>query len=130
MINRIASERPTYGYRRVWAVLRNQGIRVNSKAVEIVLWENNLSLPYASPIGSAQLWKTEFTYIHTEEGITYLMPIKDCFAKNWQGYNFSMSFLASDAIRAVEDAVMRAFDGEVPKGLILRKDNCPKYIAK
>ena len=29
----IASERPTYGYRRVWAVLRNSGISVNMKTV-------------------------------------------------------------------------------------------------
>ena len=58
------------------------------------------------------------------------MAIKDCFTKEWQGYNFSMSFLASYAIRAVEDAVLRAFDGEVPKGLILKTDNGPHYIAK
>jgi len=45
MINRVASERPTYGYRRIWAVLRNQSISVNSKTVESVLRENNLSLP-------------------------------------------------------------------------------------
>ena len=31
-IIRVASERPTYGYRRVWAVIRNNGIRVNRKA--------------------------------------------------------------------------------------------------
>ena len=47
MIKMIAAEGPTYGYRRVWAVLRNGGVRVNSKTVESVLKENNLSLPYA-----------------------------------------------------------------------------------
>ncbi|MEM3449795.1 MAG: IS3 family transposase, partial [Nitrososphaerota archaeon] len=36
-IIRIASERPTYGYRRVWAMIRNNGIRVNRKAVRRVL---------------------------------------------------------------------------------------------
>ena len=32
-IKDITSERPTYGYRRVWAILRNQGIKVNRKTV-------------------------------------------------------------------------------------------------
>ena len=31
-IKSIASERPTYGYRRVWAVLRNSGTKVNVNA--------------------------------------------------------------------------------------------------
>ena len=44
-INDIASERPTYGYRRVWAILRNQGTMVNQKTVRKVLKESNLNLP-------------------------------------------------------------------------------------
>ncbi|MCL4413110.1 MAG: IS3 family transposase [Candidatus Thermoplasmatota archaeon] len=64
-----ASERPTYGYRRVWAMLRNNGTRVNRKAVRRVLTEKNLSLPYAKhkgrtksrnlfcPTGPDQLWE-------------------------------------------------------------------------
>ena len=142
MIKMIASERPTYGYRRVWAVLRNGGVRVNSKTVESVLKENNLSLPYARhrgrtktrnlfhPTGPDQLWETDITYIPTAQCLTYLMAIKDCFTKEWQGYNFSRSCLSSDAIRAVEDAVLRAFDGEVPDGLVLRVDNGPQYISQ
>ena len=37
-IKHIASERPTYGYRRVWAVLRNRGTRVNQKTVRKYSW--------------------------------------------------------------------------------------------
>ncbi len=36
-IKGIAAERPAYGYRRVWAVLRNQGTRMNQKTVRKVL---------------------------------------------------------------------------------------------
>ena len=130
-----ASERPTYGYRRVWAVLRNNGTRVNRKAVRRVLRDRNLSLPYARhkgrtrsrnlfhPTGPYQLWETDITYILTQQGMTYLMAIKDCFTKEWQGYSYSRSCLSRDTVRAVEDAVMRAFDEEVPEGLILRTDN-------
>lgn len=142
MIKRIASERPTYGYRRIWAVLRNQGIRVNSKTVESVLREDSLSLPYARrrgrtktrnlfrPTGPDQLWETDINYIATQQGMTYLMAIKDCFTKEWQGYNFSRSRLVSDAVRAVEDAILRTFDGQVPDGLVLSVDNGPQYISQ
>ena len=46
-----ASERPTYGYRRIWAMLRNNGTNVNRKAVRRVLRDRNLSLPYAKHRG-------------------------------------------------------------------------------
>ncbi|MEM3844852.1 MAG: hypothetical protein QXU98_04035 [Candidatus Parvarchaeota archaeon] len=52
------------------------------------------------------------------------MAINDFFTKEWQGYNFSRSCLMN-AVRAVEDAVMRAFDGKVTDGLVLRTDISP-----
>ena len=67
-IKGIASERPTYGYRRVWAILRNQGTKVNQKTVRKVLKDNNLNLPASKhrgraktrnllrPQGADQLW--------------------------------------------------------------------------
>ncbi|MDA8055880.1 MAG: integrase core domain-containing protein [Thermoplasmatales archaeon] len=30
----------------------------------------------------------------------------------------------------MEDAILRAFDGEVPDGLMLRTDNGPQYISQ
>ena len=44
-IKDIASDRTTYGYRRVWAVLRNSGTEVNQKTVRKVLKDNKLNLP-------------------------------------------------------------------------------------
>ena len=95
-IKDIASERPTYGYRRVWAILRNQGTAVNQKTVRKVLKDNNLILPASKHRGRTkarnlfhtqradQLWQTDITYIPTESGMTYPMCIKDCFTKEWQ----------------------------------------------
>ena len=79
------------------------------------------------PTGPDQLWETDITYIPTESGMTYPMCVKDCFSKEWQGYNHANSCMASDAIGSVEDAVMRTFDGDVPEGLVLRVDNGPRY---
>ena len=95
-IREIASERPTYGYRRVWAILRNHGTKVNQKTVRKVLKNNNLSLPASKyrgrtksrnlfkPVKPDQLWETDITYIPRESGMTYLMCIKDTFTKEWQ----------------------------------------------
>ncbi|MEM3191188.1 MAG: IS3 family transposase [Candidatus Parvarchaeota archaeon] len=92
-IIRVTSERPTYGYRRVWAMIRNNGIRVNRKAVRRVLRERNLSLPYSKhrgrtesrnifhSAGPDQLWETDITYIPTAQGLTCITTIKDCFTK-------------------------------------------------
>ena len=138
----IASERTTYRYRRVWAVLRNSGTEVNQKIVRKVLKDNNLNLPAFKhrgrtkarnlfrPHGPDQLWQTDITCIPTESGMTYLMCIKDCFTKEWQGYRYSRSCMARDAIRSVENAVLLAFNGSVPEGLVLRTDNGPQYISK
>ena len=38
--------------------------------------------------------------------------------------------MARDAIRSVENAVLLAFNGSVPKGLVLRTDNGPQYISR
>ena len=62
--------------------------------------------------------------------MTYLKAIKDCFTKEWQGCHYSRSCLSGDAIKAVEDAVLRAFGGEVSESFTLRKDNGPQYIAQ
>ena len=37
--------------------------------------------------------------------------------------------MARDAIRSVENAVLMAFNGTVPEGLVLRKDNGPQYTS-
>ena len=81
------SGRPTYGYRRVWAILRNSGTHVNRKTVGKVLKDSNLNLSdrrhrgrtksgnLFESNGPDQLWETDITYIPTESGITYLMCI-------------------------------------------------------
>ena len=102
-----------------------------------MLKDNNLSIPASKhkgrmntrnlykPIGPDQLCETDITCIPTESGMTYLMCIKDCFTKEWQGFHYSRSCMAKDAIRSVENAVLVAFNGSVPEGLILRTDNGP-----
>ena len=139
---RIAEERTTYGYRRIWALLRNSGTHVNVKAVRRIMKRNNLSLPYAKhknrtrrrdltkPDNINRLWETDIHYIGTvKEGMAYLMSIKDCFSKAWISYELSRSCTAKDCMKAVEKAYAGRFTSSGPARLILRTDNGPQYIA-
>ena len=115
---------------------------MNQKTIRKVLKDNKLNLPASKnrgrtesrnlfkPTGPDQLWETDIAYIPTESRVTYLMCIKDCFTKEWQGYHYPRSCMARDAIRSVENAVLMAFNGTVPEGLVLRIDNGPQYISK
>ena len=89
-IIRISAERTTYGYRRIWALLRNSGIHVNIKTVRRIMRRNSLALPYArhknrtrtkdltKPDNTDRLWETDIHYVSTvHDGMAYLMSIKD-----------------------------------------------------
>ena len=139
----LSGERTTYGYRRIWTLLRNSGIHVNIKSVSREMRRNSISLPYArhrnhtrsknltKPETLNTLWETDIHYISTSrEGMVYLMSIKDCFSKRWISYEISRSCTAKDCIRAVEKAYAIRFPHGVPHNLVLRTDNGPQYISR
>ena len=139
---RLSSERTTYGYRRIWALLRNSGIHVNIKTVRRIMRRNSLALPYArhrnrtrrknltKPDNTDRLWETDIHYVSTvHDGMTYLMSIKDCFSKKWISYEFSKTCTAKDCIRAVEKAYAIRFPDGNHNDLILRTDNGPQYVS-
>ena len=144
IINKIIElcrERVTYGYNRIWALLRNSGILIARKTVYKIMKNNNLSLPVHSHRDRKELklltadkpemvLETDITYIPTRNGMTYLMCIKDIFSKEWYGYNYNTSCTAKDAINAVNDSIIRKFQGKVPDGITLRTDNGPQYISR
>ena len=91
---RLSSERTTYGYRRVWALMRNSGTHVNIKTVLRIMRRNSLALPYArhknrtrrrdltKPDNTDRLWETDIHYVSTvHDGMAYLMSIKDMHGK-------------------------------------------------
>ncbi|MEM0134009.1 MAG: IS3 family transposase [Thermoplasmatales archaeon] len=43
----IAEKRTTYGYMRIWAILRNSGTVTNIKTVRRIMKKHNLAIPYA-----------------------------------------------------------------------------------
>ena len=114
----LCRERVTYGYNRIWALLSNSGIRIARKTVYKIMKNNNLTLPLHNHKNKRELkllranrpemlMETDITYILTNNGMTYLMCIKDVFSKEWYGYNYNTSCTARDAINAVDDAIIR-----------------------
>ena len=125
----LCRERVTYGYNRIWALLRNSGIRIAKKTVYKIMKNNNLTLPVHSHKNRKELKllradrpemliETDITYIPTNNGMTYLMCIKDVFSKEWYGYSYNTSCTAKDAINAMDDSIIRKFNGTVPDNIL------------
>ncbi len=143
-IREICSERVTYGYRRVWALLRNDGIHMNPKTVQRIMKGEKLSLePHihrrgkewkhlSHPHGPDELWETDLTYIPTiDDGMTYLFNVKDCFTKEWMGYFYSRTCNRRDALRSVENSVSdhERFPEATANRIVLRSDNGDQYTS-
>ena len=86
-IKELCKERVTYGYNRIWALLRNSGIRIARKTVYKIMKNNNLTLPVHSHKNRRELKllkadkpemliETDITYIPTNNRMTYLMCVK------------------------------------------------------
>ena len=142
IINRIfeiSGKRVTYGHRRIWAVLRNEGTKINIKTVWRIIKSRNLQLPYAKhknrtnkrnltkPSDINQLWETDIHYVRTYNGIYYLMAVKNCFSKRWLSYNFSRACTAKDCVKPIEDAYAIRYTNSNLNNLVLRTDNDPVY---
>ncbi len=116
-IERVLSEWPSYGYRRVTAELRRTGIVVNHKRIARLMRENRLSVkprksrsksatpeiapPFPNlatsivPDGPDQLWVGDITYIRLCSGFVYLAVLIDAWSRRVVGYAVSQAMYAS-----------------------------------
>ena len=112
----ISGKRVTYGHRRIWAVLRNEGTNININTVKRIIKSRNLQLPYAKHKNRTnkrnltrleninKLWETDMRYVRAHNGMYYLMAVKDCFSKRWLSYNFSSTCTTNDCVKPIEEA--------------------------
>ena len=113
-ITTICEEFEAYGYRRVGAELRHQGLVVNAKKVRRLMREHELQpkrrrrfvattdSDHGYPIfpnlakdmaidGPNQLWVADITYITIATGFIYLAAILDAWSRRVVGYAISRS---------------------------------------
>jgi putative transposase len=139
-IQRLIRLHPTFGYRRIWALLRfREGIRVNRKAVYRVLklksWfvHQRRVTPRPRVRGwpsraarSNQRWAMDVTHIPCgQDGWAHLVAVLDCHDREVVGYEFALRGRAREAERALEEACIRRFGTLRPEGPtpIVRSDN-------
>jgi putative transposase len=139
-LQRLITQHPTFGYRRLWALLRfREGLRINRKAVYRVLavkgWfvTQRATTPRPRVQGrrsrasrSNERWAMDVTHIDCgADGWAHLAAVIDCHDRELVGYEFARRGRAKEAERALEAACIDRLgtlrpDGGTP---LLRSDN-------
>lgn len=131
-----AASRRTYGSRRVWLGLREQGIRTSRKRVERLMRQRGLrsvrarqrrvgltkagQSAYVAPNRLKQdftaarkneTWVADTTYVPTREGWLYLVSVLDLFSRQVVGWAMGERHDAELATSALDMALRRARPG-------------------
>ena len=131
---------PTYGYRRLWALLRyREGLVVNRKAgyraLRLKRWMVHQRTRTPRPraqrlrsraVQSNQRWAMDVTHIPCgRDGWGHLTAVIDCHDREIVGYEFALRGRAKEAERALEAACRARFGTLRPTEAtpILRSDN-------
>ena len=138
----ICDEFEAYGYRRVGAELRHQGVIVNHKKIRRLMRERDLQPKrrrryvattdsnHDSPIfpdrardlvigGPNQLWVADITYIAITGGFVYLAVILDAWSRRVVGYAISRAIDARLAAAALKAAIQAR---SPPEGCVHHSD--------
>jgi len=138
-LHQLIQQYPTFGYRRLWGLLRFQdGLVVNRKAVYRVLkqtrWfvHQRVSTPRPRVQGwvsrasrSNERWAMDVTHIPCgQDGWGHLAAVIDCHDREVIGYEFAVRSRAKEAERAGEAVCLQRFGTLRPVGApVLRSDN-------
>ncbi len=139
----LAGKNPRYGYRRIWALLRGEGWRVNRKRIHRLWKKEGLKVPQKTRkrrrLGSSangivrhraehkdHVWAWDFIHDRTEDGraIKWL-SIVDEFTRECPCLEVNRGMTSGDVI----DVLIELFH---TRGLpeFIRSDNGPEFIAK
>ncbi len=146
----ICDEFEHYGWRRVSAALRQQGMVINHKKIKRLMREHDLQpkirrryvattdSDHDDPIfpnkakdmvvdGPNQLWVSDITYVAILSGFVYVAVILDAWSRRVVGYAISRSIDARLTVAAVKAAVARRMP---PPGCVHHSDRGSQYAAQ
>lgn len=149
-IGAICDEFEHYGWRRVRAALRHQGVLVNHKKIRRLMREHDLQprmrrrfvattdSDHDDPIfpnrvdgvtvdGPNQLWVADITYVAIFAGFVYVAVILDAWSRRVVGYAISRSIDARLTVAALEAAIARR---KPPPGCVHHSDRGSQYAAQ
>jgi len=145
----VLQHRRRYGYRRVTAELRRQGIHINHKRVARMMREDNLlalqpraflvTTDSQHPLqvylnlaarmkltGPNQLWVADITYIRLRSEFVYLAVILDAFSRKVVGWALAETLAADLALAALQQALAQR---NPPPGLVHHSDRGLQYAS-
>ena len=135
-INDIAIEFPSYGYRRITAALKRDGIHVNHKKVLRIMKCQNILVKarkaYKATTNSSHsllrypnlvknlaltrtdmVWNVDITYIRILTGFVYLAALLDGFSRYIVGYALGRTLSPILTIAALYDAISKRNTGNL-----------------
>ena len=149
-IQRIVLAHRRYGYRRVTAQLRREGLAVNRKKVLRLMRADNLLalqakryvlttdsnhhipvypnlLPHLKLDGLDQIWQSDITYIRLRERFVYLAVVLDAFSRRVIGWRLGPTLEAELAVGALRQALQTR---RPAPGLVHHSDQGVQYAAR
>jgi putative transposase len=149
-IGAICDEFEHYGWRRVRAALRQQGMVVNHKKIKRLMREHDLQprmrrryvattdSDHNEPIfpnrakdmivdGPDQLWVADITYVAILTSFVYVAVILDAWSRRVVGYAISRSIDARLTVAALKAAIARR---KPPPGCVHHSDRGSQYAAQ
>ncbi|WP_439549760.1 IS3 family transposase [Falsiroseomonas sp.] len=139
----LAAEYGRYGYRRITALLRAKGWRVNAKRVERIwrreglkvprrqpkrgrLWLNDGSCVRPRPCWPGHVWAYDFVQHRTHDGRRFrMLTVIDVYTRECQAIVVARRLTSGDVMQVLTDL----FVERGPPGHI-RSDNGPEFVAK
>jgi putative transposase len=148
-ITAICDEFEAYGWRRVQAALRHQGVIANHKRIKRLMQEHDLQPRHRRryvattdsdhdlPIfpdharnlvldGADQLWVSDLTYVAIADGFAYVAIILDAWSRRVVGYAIGRSIEARLAVAALKAAIEQRHP---PPGLVHHSDRGSQYAS-
>jgi putative transposase len=146
----IQAEFPAYGYRRIAAQLRSEGVLVNHKRDDRLMRLQGMQVcplrryvattdsDHDSPIfpnlakdmvpdGPDQLWVADITYVAIATGFVYLAVILDGWSRRVVGYALGRTIEARLTLAALDVAIATRRPG---KGCVHHSDRGSQYAAE
>ena len=134
-ISDIINERPSYGTRRVGAMIRRAGIIAGRNRIRRHMRHMNLILankrvyrkhvPRTVVVARPNLmWETDITKVYIDnEGWIYFTAYVDLCSRKIKGYLVSRMSRTGEIIEAFDNAILNTFPDLNASGLIIRSDN-------
>ena len=134
-IQRLAARYPTYGYRRIRALLLRQGYTVGYKRVARLMKEENLSVsvkrvcqttrsfesrhPWVNRVQTLeisredQVWVADITYVRLKRRFIYVALLMDVFTRMIRGWQIGPHLNTSLTLKPLQEALFESGSPEI-----------------